>query len=287
MDITWIIIRGSAHLNAFLSVYEEEALEQARTVQSRLEQGEAGRLAGMVLGIKDVLCHKDHPLQCGSKILDGFESQFTATAVDRLLAEDAIVIGRLNCDEFAMGSSNENSAFGPCLNPVDESRVPGGSSGGSAAAVAADLCLAALGTDTGGSVRQPASFCGTVGLKPTYTRISRYGLSAYASSFDVIGTLTRSVEDAAILLEIMAGHDDMDSTSSQRQVDHYGELAKPEGSLKIGVVNQSVKAGLDPEVSRVLTEQTEFLKQQGHSVEEVDFKDFEYGPSHLLYPDYR
>ena len=175
-------IENKKHLNAFLEVYTNEAREQAKRVDEKIAKGTAGKLAGMVVGLKDVLCHQDHGLQCGSHILDGFISQFNGTAIERLLKEDAIVIGRQNCDEFAMGSSNENSAFGPVLNDANNDRVPGGSSGGSAVAVQADMCLVSLGTDTGGSVRQPAAFCGIVGFKPTYGRISRYGLVAYASS---------------------------------------------------------------------------------------------------------
>lgn len=269
-------IKGNTHLNAFLEVYEYEALESAKSVQIKIDKGTAGKMAGMVIGIKDVICHKDHSLQCGSKILDGFQSQFTATAVQKLIDEDVIIIGRLNCDEFAMGSSNENSAFGPVLNPIDEDRVPGGSSGGSAVAVAANLCLATLGSDTGGSVRQPAAFCGVIGLKPTYSRVSRYGLSAYASSFDTIGTITNSVEDAALMLEIMAGHDDMDSTSSNVQVPNYLPTTAFNSKLRIGIINQSVKDGIDDEIRQVLIEQSDALQSKGHSVEEVDFKEFEY-----------
>ena len=168
-------IEKKKHLNAFVEVYAQEAREHAKEVDAKIKAGTAGKLAGMVVGLKDVLCHKDHGLQACSKILDGFKSQFNGTAVQRLLDEDAIVIGRQACDEFAMGSSNENSAFGPVKNDIDNTRVPGGSSGGSAAAVQADLCLASLGSDTGGSVRQPAAFCGIVGFKPTYSRISRFG----------------------------------------------------------------------------------------------------------------
>ncbi|MBY0424652.1 MAG: Asp-tRNA(Asn)/Glu-tRNA(Gln) amidotransferase subunit GatA, partial [Cytophagales bacterium] len=184
-------IEKNKHLNAFVDVYDKEAREQALVVDKKLKEGKAGRLAGMVIGLKDVLCHEGHGLQASSKILEGFKSLFNATAVQRLLDEDAIIIGRQNCDEFAMGSSNENSAFGPVLNAADNSRVPGGSSGGSAVAVQADMCLVSLGSDTGGSVRQPAAYCGIVGLKPTYSRISRYGLIAYASSFDCIGVMAK------------------------------------------------------------------------------------------------
>jgi aspartyl-tRNA(Asn)/glutamyl-tRNA(Gln) amidotransferase subunit A len=188
-------IKEKAHLNAFLSVYGDEALERAVAVDKKIKEGKAGKLAGLIVGLKDVLAYKDHPLQASSKVLDGFISQFNGTAVQRLLDQDAIIIGRQNCDEFAMGSSNENSAFGPVLNDADNTRVPGGSSGGSAVAVQADMCRISLGSDTGGSVRQPAAFCGLVGLKPTYSRISRYGLIAYGSSFDCIGIFGKSVED--------------------------------------------------------------------------------------------
>ena len=195
-------------INAFIEVYTDEALEQALIIDKKLELGTAGKLAGMVIGIKDNLCYKGHKVSASSKILDGFESLFSATVIDRLLAEDAIIIGRLNCDEFAMGSANENSIYGTVKNPLDNTKVAGGSSGGSAAAVAAGLCLASLGSDTGGSIRQPAAFCGIVGLKPTYSRVSRYGLIAYASSFDQIGPLTNTVQDSALLLEVIAGEDE-------------------------------------------------------------------------------
>ena len=188
-------IQTKAHLNAFVEVYTQSALEQAAQVDEKIALGTAGKLAGMVIGIKDILNYEGHHCTAGSKILEGYISQYTATAVQRLLDEDAIVIGRLNCDEFAMGSSNENSAFGPVRNPLNTNTVPGGSSGGSAAALAANLCTVSLGSDTGGSIRQPASFTGTYGLKPTYGRISRYGLIAYASSFDQIGAFTNTLEE--------------------------------------------------------------------------------------------
>ena len=169
-------IESNKHLNAFIEVYTDEALAQAKIVDHKIKNGTAGKLAGMVIGIKDNLCYKNHKVSAASKILDGFDSLFTATSIQRLLNEDAIILGRLNCDEFAMGSANENTIYGPVKNPLDNLRVAGGSSGGSAAAVAAGLCLAAIGSDTGGSIRQPASFCGVVGIKPTYSRVSRHGL---------------------------------------------------------------------------------------------------------------
>ncbi len=180
----------------------------------------------MVIAIKDVLSIKDKPLTCSSNILKNFEAIYNSTAVQKLIDEDAIIIGKTNCDEFAMGSSNENSVFGPVLNPYDENRVPGGSSGGSAAAVAAGLCDAALGTDTGGSIRQPAAFCGVYGLKPTYGRVSRFGLTAYASSFDCIGPFTKNIEDAASILNVISGFDEHDSTSSKIEVPDYNSLLK-------------------------------------------------------------
>src|SRR6202012_1185082 len=214
-------IEINAHLNALNEVFAEEALSRAKEVQHRLQQGTAGKLAGMVIAIKDNICYKDHQVTASSKILKGFQSLYSSTVVERLLAEDAIIIGRCNCDEFAMGASNESSYFGPVKNHADHTKVSGGSSGGSAVAVQAGMCMAAIGTDTGGSVRQPASFCGLVGLKPTYGRISRHGIIAYASSFDQVGPITRSVEDAALLLEVLAGADEYDSTLSLKEVPSF------------------------------------------------------------------
>ena len=211
-------IKINSHLNAFNEVFEKEALICAKNVDSRIKQGTAGKLAGMVVGIKDIICYKDHKVSASSKILKSFTSVYSSTVVQRLLDEDAVIIGRCNCDEFAMGGSNENSYFGPVKNFADVTKVSGGSSGGSAVAVQAGMCHASLGTDTGGSVRQPASFCGLIGLKPTYGRISRHGIIAYASSFDQVGTITKSVEDAALLLEVLAGPDGHDSTVSTREV---------------------------------------------------------------------
>lgn len=265
-------IDENKNLNVFLEVYDEEARQQAIEVDAKIKAGNAGRLAGMVVGLKDVLAYQNHGLQASSKILNGFQSQFTATAVERLLAEDAIIIGRQNCDEFAMGSSNENSAYGPTLNYADTTRVPGGSSGASAVAVQADLCLASIGSDTGGSVRQPAAFCGVVGLKPTYSRISRWGLIAYASSFDCIGPITKNVEDAALLLEIMAGADEFDSTVSTREVEKYSENLNSDKTYKIAYMREALESeGLDEEVREKTFEKIEWLKAQGHTVEAVDY----------------
>ncbi|GAB3934301.1 Asp-tRNA(Asn)/Glu-tRNA(Gln) amidotransferase subunit GatA [Larkinella terrae] len=260
------------HLNAFVAVYADEARQRADEVDAKVKEGKAGRLAGMVLGIKDVLCYNQHGVQAGSRILDGFVSQFTATAVQRVIDEDVIIIGRQNCDEFAMGSSNENSAFGPARNADDTDRVPGGSSGGSAVAVQAGLCLASLGSDTGGSVRQPAAFCGTVGLKPTYARVSRWGLIAYASSFDCIGPITRSVEDAALLLEIMGGADEFDSTVSRNSVPAYTKQLTLNRPLRIGYLRDGVESeGVDPVIRQKTREALDRLREQGHTVEPVDF----------------
>ncbi|MEZ4891347.1 MAG: amidase [Crocinitomicaceae bacterium] len=211
-------IEKKKELNAFVEVFTNSALEQAKLVDEKLANGTAGKLAGVVVGIKDNLCYTGHKVSASSKILENFESLFTGTALQRLIDEDAIIIGRLNCDEFAMGSSNETSFHGVVKNPLDTTKVPGGSSGGSAAAVAAGLCTVSLGSDTGGSIRQPASFTGTYGLKPTYGRISRYGLIAYASSFDQIGPFANSTKDIALLLQIMAGKDGYDSTASSKEV---------------------------------------------------------------------
>ena len=270
-------IQKYQHLNAFLQVYQEEALARAQAIDQKFAQDQQGRLAGLVIGLKDVLCYQDHPLQASSKILDGFHSQFSASAVKRLLDEDAIIIGRQNCDEFGMGSSNENSAFGVVKNPLDETRVPGGSSGGSAAAVQCGMCHAALGSDTGGSVRQPAAFTGVIGLKPTYSRISRYGLVAYASSFDTIGILTNNVYDNALLLEIVAGADQYDSTVSHQEVPAFSQRLESAGQFKIGFIKQTLDSpGLQPEIKQRTEERLQSLKELGHQVEEVDFPLMDY-----------
>ncbi|MBL3655026.1 Asp-tRNA(Asn)/Glu-tRNA(Gln) amidotransferase subunit GatA [Fulvivirga sediminis] len=270
-------IEDHKYLNAFLEVYTEEAQETAKKVDVKIKEGTAGPLAGLVVSIKDVLCHLDHGLQASSKILEGFQSQFNGTAVQRLIDADAIIIGRTNCDEFAMGSSNENSAFGPVLNAIDNERVPGGSSGGAAVSVQADMCLVALGSDTGGSVRQPAAFCGVIGLKPTYSRISRHGLMAYASSFDCIGLLAKNVDSIAATLEVIAGKDDYDSTVSQKPVPHYSQNLTPDSEYKIAYIRETMEAeGINEEVKAKTVEAIEKLKSNGHQVDAVDFPLLDY-----------
>ena len=269
-------IEKQKSLNVFLEVFEKSAKEQAKIVDEKLKNGTAGLLAGMVIGLKDNLCYTNHKVSASSKILDGFESIYTATAVQRLIDEDAIIIGRLNCDEFAMGSSNENSSNGPVLNPINSEYVPGGSSGGSASAVAAGMCTASLGSDTGGSIRQPASFTGTYGVKPTYGRISRYGLIAYASSFDQIGPFTNSIDDAALLLEVMAGEDEFDGTVSTKKVDDYTEK-EDLSNLKIAVIQESFDTkGLDDEIKGSLQNTIDALKSDGHTVDLVSFPYLDY-----------
>jgi len=266
-------ISKNAHLNTFLSVYEAEALIRAEQVDQKIKSGKAGRLAGLVAGLKDVLSHEEHPLQAGSRILQGFTAQYNATAVQRLLDEDAIIIGRQNCDEFAMGSSNENSAFGPVLNSIDNARVPGGSSGGSAVAVAADMCRISLGSDTGGSVRQPAGFCGVIGLKPTYSRISRHGLIAYGSSFDCIGIFGKAIEDIALVLEVIAGADAYDSTVSRKEVPSYSRLIEDAGDTKYKVAYMKDiedSPGLQPEIRNNILSRIDKVRAAGHTVEPVE-----------------
>lgn len=269
-------IEAQKDLNAFLEVFESSARQQAILVDEKIKAGTAGKLAGMIIGIKDNICYRNHQVSAASKILVGFESLYTATALQRLIDEDAVVIGRLNCDEFAMGSSNENSAFGPVKNPLNTQKVPGGSSGGTAAAVAARLCTVALGSDTGGSIRQPASFTGTYGIKPTYGRISRYGLIAYASSFDQIGVIANSLADTALLTEIMAGKDEFDSTSSSKAVGSYS-IQPATDKKKIAYIQEAFETeGIDPEVKTQMIAVIDQLKAEGHIVEPVSFPYLDY-----------
>lgn len=271
-------IRTNLQLNAFVEVFEKEALYRAKQVDDRLKAGRAGRLAGMVIAIKDNICFKGHKVSASSKILKGFTSIYSSTIVERLLAEDAVIIGRCNCDEFAMGASNENSCYGPVKNYADKNKVAGGSSGGSAVAVQANMCHAAIGTDTGGSVRQPASFCGIIGLKPTYGTISRHGIIAYASSFDQVGSMTRSVDDAALLLEIMAGADDYDSTLIQTPVPSYsGDLAPTFTKRKIAYLQEALSSpGVDSEVKSAIVNSIDKLRAEGHTVTPVAFEYLDY-----------
>jgi aspartyl-tRNA(Asn)/glutamyl-tRNA(Gln) amidotransferase subunit A len=270
-------IKQNAHLNAFNEVFEQEALTRANNIDSRIELGIAGKLAGMVIAIKDNICYEGHKVSASSKILEGFTSIYSSTIVERLLAEDAIIIGRCNCDEFAMGASNESSYYGPVKNYIDPTKVSGGSSGGSAVAVQAGMCHAAIGTDTGGSVRQPASFCGVIGLKPTYGRISRYGIIAYASSFDQVGPITKSVEDAALLLEVMAGVDEYDSTLAQKDVPAFSENFQEPGKKKIAYLQESLSSpGVDAEVKNTLIKYIDKLRAEGHIVKPIAFEYLDY-----------
>ena len=262
------------HLNAFTEVYEAEALEKAAILDANLKEGKIkGKLYGVVIAIKDVLCYKDHKVTAASKILDGFVSVYNATAIQRLLDEDAIIIGCCNCDEFAMGSTNENSFYGNVLNALDETKAPGGSSGGSAVAVQADMCMISLGSDTGGSVRQPADFCGIVGLKPTYGRISRYGLIAYASSFDQIGIFSKNIEDVALTLEVISGADEFDSTACQSE-NFKSEAVEVESGkkFKIAYFKEALyHPSLDVEIKENILMLIDKVKADGHTVEAVEF----------------
>ncbi len=264
-------IDARKELNAFLSVSGEDALNRARAIDRKIASGNGGSLAGMVIAVKDVLCMKDGRVTCASRILENFVSLYNATAVERLVAQDAIVIGKTNMDEFAMGSSTENSAFGPVLHPLDSTRVPGGSSGGSCVAVAAGMAHTSLGTDTGGSIRQPAAFCGVVGLKPTYGRVSRYGLVALSSSFDQIGPFAHTVTDAAMVLQAIAGFDERDSTSSVLPVPNYlSTLTKDVKGLKIGLPAEAFGKGLNDEVRSSIEAAVDSLRKAGAMITEVE-----------------
>jgi aspartyl-tRNA(Asn)/glutamyl-tRNA(Gln) amidotransferase subunit A len=271
-------IHAATGLNAFLEVFEQSAIAKAKQIDEKIAKGlPLGKLFGLVISIKDNIVYKEHKSSAASHILNGFVSPYSATVVQRLLDADAILIGRTNCDEFAMGGSNENSYFGPVKNPFDKTRVSGGSSGGAAAAVAANLCMAALGSDTGGSIRQPASFCGIVGLKPTYGRVSRYGLIAYGSSFDQIGPLTTNVEDAARILEVIAGADAYDATCSAKEVPAYTSSLKQHPAYRIAYYRNALEhEGIDSEVKEAGYKAIELLKSKGHQVDAVDFNEIDY-----------
>jgi len=265
-------IQERIDINAFVEVYHDEVLANAKKVDEKISSGKYGKLAGMVIGIKDNLCYQNHKVSAASKILNDFESLYTATSLQRLIDEDALIIGRLNCDEFAMGSGNENTMYGPVKNPLNVFKVAGGSSGGSAAAVTAGLCLTALGSDTGGSIRQPAAFCGIVGLKPTYSRVSRHGLIAYASSFDQIGPLANNVKDASLILEVISGKDEFDSTVSSKKVDQYSALDINVKPKKIAYIKECLESnGLDAEIKQLIISKIDDLKLKGNIVEPVSF----------------
>ena len=271
-------IEKSKHLNAFVHVFAEEAIQKASALDERRKAGNAiGKLHGVVIAIKDVICYKGHPLTAASGILKNFTSLYSATAIEKLLQEEAIIIGVCNCDEFAMGSANENSVYGNVLNAMDESRVPGGSSGGSAVAVQAGLCMVSLGSDTGGSVRQPADFCGIVGLKPTYGRISRYGLIAYASSFDQIGIFANNVDDTSKVLEIIAGADEYDSTVSQKPIEKYSEILKEKKKIRFAYFKETLEhPSLDTEIADGINKLIEQIKSEGHEVAALSFEYLDY-----------
>ena len=272
-------IATQENLNAYLEIFSDEALDQAAVLDAERKQGKRlGKLHGVIIGIKDVLSYKGHTLSAASKILENYTAVYTATAIQKLIDEGAIIIGRQNCDEFAMGSSNEHSAYGPVKNAIDISKVPGGSSGGSAVSVQAGLSMISIGSDTGGSVRQPADFCGVVGLKPSYGRISRYGLIAYASSFDQIGIFSKTIDDAALVLEVMAGEDNFDSTVSTKAVPAYSkeiesqEIEKATSPKKVAYFKETLfHPGLDAEIKTKIENYFKDLEAKGYIVEAIDF----------------
>ncbi|MEI6516444.1 MAG: amidase family protein, partial [bacterium] len=278
------IRRVDGRLHGYLTVDEASALAQARAADEARGRGQKGRLLGVPIAVKDVLNVKGQPCTCGSKILKGYVAPYDATAIARLRAEGAVFLGRTNMDEFAMGSTTENSAYGVTRNPWNTDFVPGGSSGGSAAVVAADAAIAALGSDTGGSVRQPASFCGCVGLKPTYGRVSRRGLVAFASSLDQIGPMARSAADCALIMETIAGHDPGDATSLTGGVPRYStQLDQPLLGVRIGRVPEHFAAGLDPEVARGVEEAFAVFKAAGATVHDIQLPHAKYGvPTYYL-----
>jgi len=264
------IIKSRSSLNAFLNVFTDSALRHAREVDAKITSGTAGSLAGMVIAVKDVLCMQGTVTTCGSKMLEHYEAIYDATVIKKLREADAVFIGKTNMDEFAMGSSGENSAFGPTKHPMDETRVPGGSSSGSCVAVAAGMATTSLGTDTGGSIRQPAGFCGVVGLKPTYGRVSRYGLVAFASSFDQVGPFARTVRDAARVLQVIAGSDPHDSTAANVAVPEYLQaMDRKVQGMKIGLPREYFSDALDAGVRSVLQQKIDALKNAGAEIIEV------------------
>ena len=272
-------IEEQKDLNVFISLFDNEARERASEIDEKIKNGTAGKLAGAVITVKDVISVKDKLLTCGSKMLSNFTTVYSATVINRLLKEDAIIIGKVNCDEFAMGSSNENSFFGPVKNPIDKTRVPGGSSGASAVSVAANMCLMSLGSETGGSIRQPASFCGITGLKVTYGRISRFGLVAFASSFDSIGIFGNNNTDIGLMLEVIAGHDDRDSTSSETEVGNYSFQSQNKleaVNTTIGFAKEYFEEGLNEEIKTGVLAKIEVLRNKGFKIKEISLPHTKY-----------
>ncbi len=267
-------IENNKHLNAFVEVYKDEALEKAALLDEQRINGKSlKKLHGVIIAIKDVICYKDHRVTAASKILENFQSLYTATALQFLIDEDAIIIGNCNCDEFAMGSTNENSVYGKVLNALDNTKVPGGSSGGSAVAVQANMCMLSLGSDTGGSVRQPADFCGIIGMKPGYGTISRYGLIAYASSFDQIGIFGKTIQDVKLLLQLMSGYDKMDSTMNMEPLINLAEKK----CYKFAYLKQALEhASLDSEIAFQIKNYIISLRKAGHEVIEINFDLLDY-----------
>ncbi len=270
-------IEKKKHLHALLAVFPERAIKQAQVIDKKLNYGNAGPLAGMVISIKDAICIKDEKITCGSKILENFISLYDAEVVRRLKNADAVIIGKNNMDEFSMGSSTENSAYGRVKLPQDETRVPGGSSGGSAVAVKSGMSTTSLGSDTGGSIRQPAAFCGVVGLKPTYGRVSRYGLVAYASSFDTIGPLALTTKDAATVLQVIAGYDPNDSTSAKIPTPNYiSHLTKDIKGLRVGIPKEYFGEALDLEIRQAIEKKLDDLRNNGAIIKEINLPHTEY-----------
>lgn len=268
--------KEKSDLNIFIEIFENSALQKAKEVDEKFMHGTAGKLAGVIFAIKDNLCYSGHKVSASSKMLNGFESQFSSTVVIKLLEQDAIIIGRTGCDEFAMGSSSETSFHGPIKNPINTVMTPGGSSGGSAAAVAAGICHASLGSDTGGSIRQPAAFCGIYGMKPTYGRVSRHGVIAYASSFDQVGPFANCLEDLAKITEVISGSDEFDTTCSKLAVSKMFDPNFSKNSLQLGYYKSMLEApALDPEIKKKFQETLIALEKAGHSVKPLDFPYFD------------
>lgn len=269
---------SNEEINAFIATCFEDALLRAEEVEKKIKDGSAGSLAGAVVGIKDVICERGKKVTCASRMLGDFQSLYDATVIERLKAEDAIIIGRTNMDEFAMGSTTEYSRYGITRNPRNPEKVPGGSSGGSAAAIAANMATITLGSDTGGSIRQPASYCGVVGLKPTYGLVSRYGLVAYASSFDCIGPFSHTVEDAARTLQVIAGFDERDNTSAELEPEDYLKaVMKPTPHIRIGIPEEFFGEGVDPEIEQGIKGHLTKLEEQGAELVPIQLPHTKYG----------